>query len=609
MAFIFGGNTGVSNPQELARQREIVQALMMARGAPRNVGEGLNALGDGIVANVLGRRANKAETAGQESASSAFGPILAALSGGGTGGVSTAPQAAQDMAPMDPASKRVSDAFAAQGAGMSGGGTDIESYIRQAALQRGIDPEVAIRVAKSEGGLKDPFRQSDIVKNGVREQSYGPFQLYMGGGMGNDALKAGIDPRKDWQGGINFALDQAAKGGWGPWYGAQKIGVTGMHGINPGGGAQAQLESLAVGGSMPTPGPQMTSDQVARSYAQTQGIDPASLPPQPAPGAPTGPGAFGEVRSSQDGTTYKYMDDKGWAPVDIGMMGPDGQRATAQGNFPPAPPKPGAGQMAQSGPTVQQLLQAAQNPWLNDNQRAIVNTLLERQLEGQDPSNQLDMEYKRAQLDALRNKPAEAPTVKQLKLDDGSEVAVQWNPQTQVWDPINAPSGGAGIAPPRKLTESQSKLTLFQTLQTQTQPVLLDLEKQFNPANMADAAARSTPIAGNFFQSEQGQMYDAASTAWAEGALRIATGAAATPEEMTRTKKAYFAHPGDTPTTIAFKAQMREMYNRAIDRALGGEGAGELPKPSDFATQFGGSSPAAPKKPLIIDGYSIEEIP
>lgn len=116
---------------------------------------------------------------------------------------------------------------------------DIEQYIRQAAVQRGIDPDIAIRVAKSEGGLKDPTRQSMVMKNGVREPSYGPFQLLVGGsngfptGMGNQALAAGIDPRNPDHAyrGIDFALDQAKNSGWGAWYGAKAQGITGKMGI------------------------------------------------------------------------------------------------------------------------------------------------------------------------------------------------------------------------------------------------------------------------------------------------------------------------------------------------------------------------------------------
>lgn len=148
-----------------------------------------------------------------------------------------------------PKQDRITPQDAARASGPPQGA--IEAYIRHAAQKRGIDPEIALKVAMSEGGVSDPTRQSDVVKNGVREQSYGPFQLYMNGGLGNEALAAGIDPRKDWQGGIDFALDKAAQGGWGPWYGAEKVGVTGRMGI--GGGQQPMQVADASGG---TPAPQ-----------------------------------------------------------------------------------------------------------------------------------------------------------------------------------------------------------------------------------------------------------------------------------------------------------------------------------------------------------------
>jgi hypothetical protein len=124
----------------------------------------------------------------------------------------------------------------------------IEQYTRQAAAARGIDPDTAVRVARSEGGLHDPFQQSNIVKNGVREPSFGPFQLYMNGGLGNKALAAGIDPRTNWQGGVDFALNAAAQGGWSPWYGARAVGVGNWDGLN---GAKA----VGVGGQPTMPSP------------------------------------------------------------------------------------------------------------------------------------------------------------------------------------------------------------------------------------------------------------------------------------------------------------------------------------------------------------------
>lgn len=107
----------------------------------------------------------------------------------------------------------------------------VESFIASAAKERGIDPKVALEVYRREGA---GAWQSSVVKNGVREPSFGPFQLYTGGGLGNKFQKeTGLDPRdpNTWQKNITFALDEAKKGGWGPWYGAKAAGITGFAGI------------------------------------------------------------------------------------------------------------------------------------------------------------------------------------------------------------------------------------------------------------------------------------------------------------------------------------------------------------------------------------------
>jgi hypothetical protein len=151
---------------------------------------------------------------------------------------------------------------------------EIEAHIRQSAQARGIDPDVAVRVAMSEGGLKDPVRQSDFVKNGVREQSYGPFQLYMGGGLGNRALAAGIDPRdpEQWRAGIDFALDEAAKRGWGQWYGAARVGIGNHEGIG-GATAKSQTTPYALKAGHP-PNPQVgTGGYVAPGAPQKSVAD------------------------------------------------------------------------------------------------------------------------------------------------------------------------------------------------------------------------------------------------------------------------------------------------------------------------------------------------
>jgi hypothetical protein len=125
--------------------------------------------------------------------------------------------------------------------------TEIASYIAKAAAARGIDPDIALRVAKSEGGLNSWNLQSNYVKNGVREPSFGPFQLYKGGGLGNKFMaQTGLDPADASAGpaGIDFALDEARKSGWGAWYGAKKAGIGNFEGIGTYSGADSAVDAV-----------------------------------------------------------------------------------------------------------------------------------------------------------------------------------------------------------------------------------------------------------------------------------------------------------------------------------------------------------------------------
>lgn len=114
---------------------------------------------------------------------------------------------------------------------------ELIAYIRSAAIKRGIDPDVAVAVARSEGLNADPAEgwQSKIVKNGVREPSFGPFQLYTEGGLGNEFIETtGLDPRdpSTVYAQIDFSLDKASEVGWTPWYGAKAIGLGAREGLD-----------------------------------------------------------------------------------------------------------------------------------------------------------------------------------------------------------------------------------------------------------------------------------------------------------------------------------------------------------------------------------------
>lgn len=117
---------------------------------------------------------------------------------------------------------------------------DIEGTIRREAELRNIDPDIAVRVWSSEG--KGTY-QSQVPREGKGsfngfEASWGPFQLYTGGGLGNDYEKLtgrtlqndntpeGITTQ------IRFALDKAAEKGWSPWYGSKKVDVDARDGLS-----------------------------------------------------------------------------------------------------------------------------------------------------------------------------------------------------------------------------------------------------------------------------------------------------------------------------------------------------------------------------------------
>ena len=145
------------------------------------------------------------------------------------------------------------------------------------------------------------------------------------------------------------------------------------------------------------------------------------------------------------------------------------------------------------------------------------------------------------------------------------------------------------------MTESERRIFMFNNIQKQTGPAINTIEDRgFNPANIQDKLADGV-LAGNFFKSTEGQMYNAAAGAWAESALRLATGAAATPEEYTRIRNMYFAAPGDSLETISVKRAMRESYQEVLQATLAGDIRQDIPNPLVFAVnQFYQQPPRPP---------------
>jgi D-alanyl-D-alanine carboxypeptidase len=100
-----------------------------------------------------------------------------------------------------------------------------EQFIRDYAAKVGVNPDVAVGVARAEGlnawSPSNPNAGSYVDRSGGQPFSFGDFQLNVRNGLGTQALKAGIDPRdpNQWQAADQYAIDQMKAGGLGPWKG------------------------------------------------------------------------------------------------------------------------------------------------------------------------------------------------------------------------------------------------------------------------------------------------------------------------------------------------------------------------------------------------------
>lgn len=136
--------------------------------------------------------------------------------------------------------------------------------IRAAAEKNGINPDLFVRVAQTEG------LGTFLGDNGT---SGGSFQLHVTPGHTSSSVgdlfyrATGLDPLdpKNEDATIEFAAQHAAQHGWGDWNGAKRAGITGMAGI---GGHPVGDIILPSGGGAPAGGPALASTATPASAGQ-----------------------------------------------------------------------------------------------------------------------------------------------------------------------------------------------------------------------------------------------------------------------------------------------------------------------------------------------------
>lgn len=461
-SFLFGGKTGETQ-DTLARKRKVAEALMIkAGGAPKNVGEGLSAIGNALLYRSLMNKVDSGEKSAADNAAMDFNAITGAY---GAPSSASATQTGGNMPKVDKDGNTALTPSTFSG--------DVKTGIQSTAEALGVDPvDLATAISYETAGTFDPTKAGPKTQWGQHKgliqfgepqaQKYGvDWENPVGSQLGPDGAVAkylrdtGVKPGMglmDIYSAINagrvgrYDASDANNGG-APGTVADKVNeqmaghrekalamfadaspqpvdrgamldTEGLR-MEPASyagpqGSQSAADAIQQQAPLPTageslsdeaaafrqtpeyaaqfPGQQVTPDpRVAAALAQPQGAAQAALPAIPPQDTAQQPQVNPQVAQA-----LMQGDQSG---VGIGGAEP------GAGYFPAQP-----NQAGQTGPSMQQLMQAASNPNLNEGQRAVVNALLQNKMETEakraDPAYALDTEYKRAQIDALKAKPA-----------------------------------------------------------------------------------------------------------------------------------------------------------------------------------------------------------
>lgn len=626
--FIFGGEGLPQTPQELARMRQLANALR-ARKTPQNVGEGLQALGDGVASAIINFRANKMERAGREGADKAF---MSALGGGsttsapassGAGGVSYSGNIPASDMETDPVNRRIDQGFAAFGGGSSAASTpasngDWLKYANQGKIRNqplsedlvgalGFLPEMGVTMEVFSGG--QPGKGSKGARIGSTRHDHGNaadvffykdgrkldwankddlpiFEEIVRRGRAAGLTGFGAGPGYMQPGSMHIGFGQDAA------WGAEGRGANAPSWLlnaynSPMQAPSNQMASLnpSVPQAVNTGGPEADARsriRVAMANRQEAPIPPEGGPvPNPMRGGMTAPPSV---------------------PPATAMSVP--QQATT-----PQQPMQGTQRVAQAVQGLDQqtlqIIDAMNNPFLSEGQRAVLSAVLQQRQQASDPMRQMQLEKGRIELEQMRNpqqslinagggrlydpnsqKWITAPEsdengFRRATPEEASQYGAaggQFGPDGRFY-PINPPSGtalnvdpntgaisfqqGAGVKP---MTEGQSKDTVFATRAEGALPTLDKYEKSLT--SVRDTIAGSVPIIGNMMKSDEYQQAEQAGLEFLQAILRKDTGAAITEAEQNEYGKVYLPLPGDTEKTIKQKRQSRVRALEAIKAGM-----------------------------------------
>lgn len=475
-SFIFGQGQQFQSLDELKKARALAEAMRGPQRAPQNVGEGLTALGEALAYRMETNRLNKAETAGRESAGSALAKAL-----GGQGAFPPAPTSSSGSSVVDALNPKQTANAMEHERDPSIPGLQIKGGIEETAKSLGIDPvDLATAISYETGGTFDPTKAGPTTKWGQHRgliqfgepqaKQYGvDWNNPVGSQLGPDGAVArylrdtGVKPGM----GMLDIYSAINAGGVGR-YGASDAGAGGAPGtvadkVNSqmaghrakalamfgGGQPAASAAPVQVASLDPTAGMAEATRPMPEEYAKTglsqeawarMNAPNGAVPPaQPTVTAALNrqdinPKAAGQPIAT-DATTQRVLGQMmqpqsmtGGAPMPIqGQPQQVAQAAPPQGQdlsqIPVMAGGTGGAIDPNEGPDLNTLLEAARNPWLNDQERALVNTLLEQKMQESDPLRKLQLQKLQQELNAKPERKTVTINGRLVDAQTGQEIA------------------------------------------------------------------------------------------------------------------------------------------------------------------------------------------
>jgi len=584
-SFIFGGNTPMTYEQ-LQKQREIADALIMSNmSTPRNVGEGLNAVGKALAFRSMKKKADKRDTELKGEYDAAKAAALGGYGGGSPGmapaqGGYTGPSG-PPLPPPDPNSPHAlgDAAMAALGKPAVKTAADPAS-IKAGLVARGLPEHIAegfVMNFQDESGMNPGINEANPVVPGSR----GGFGLYQLTGPRRKAYEAyaterGI-PLDDVDAQLDFLmmeLQGPEAAAWAKISGAQNAGEAGAAIVNnflrPAEEHRNARASEYLGaGGMPAQG-------------GAGGMDLGTLSTLAAsPYATAGEKAVYEALIGQQ---TKAMDpmynlDLQKAQLELEQM----QNPTA---------KPGFTQL-----TAQEVQQLGLPPGVY--QRG--------------PDGRIDtIEKTQGPADPIADLKARAaaaglqegtPEFQQFMLNNGKA------PEGMVIESDGqggfrmVQGAGAGSAASKPFTEGQSKDVVYATRAEGALAALDPIAESLT--GRMDVAKGYVPFGlGAESQNPDYQVAKTAGDEFLQAILRKDTGEAITADEQALYGETYLPRPGDGPDRLAYKSQARK---RAVEALKAGMTPAAIVA-QERALQRGGSPAKADGASLDFSKMSIAEV-